>query len=105
MDAPWVTTPAAAPALAFAAAGGDPLALSGALGSRFGLDAAQRAAVLTQIELRATAFSQVAVAVPPSGVVAPTPVITTVVMSVPSKSVGAANRRPRHQQHYISCLP
>ena len=62
MDAPWVTTPAAAPALAFAAAGGDPLALSGALGSRFGLDAAQRAAVLTQIELRARAASRWGVA-------------------------------------------
>lgn len=58
MDGHWITSPDAEPALAFAAAGGDPLALSAALGSRFGLGPEQRAAVLTQVELRARAASR-----------------------------------------------
>ena len=55
MAGQWITSPDAQPALAFAAAGGDPLTVSAALGSRFGLDADQRAEVLTQVDLRARA--------------------------------------------------
>ena len=58
MDGHWITSPAAAEPLRFAAAGGDPLALSGALERRFGLDPAQRAAVLTQSELRERAATR-----------------------------------------------
>ena len=55
MDGHWITSPEAEAAIGFAAAGGDPLALSEALGKRFGLAPEQRAAVLTQVDLRARA--------------------------------------------------
>lgn len=58
MDGQWITTAAAAPALASAAGGGAPLALAASLERRFGLTPDQRAAVLTQIDLRARAAAR-----------------------------------------------
>lgn len=58
MDGQWITTDAAAPALASAAGGGAPLALAAALEREFGLTPEQRAAVLTQTELRARAAAR-----------------------------------------------
>ncbi len=60
MTVPWICSPAAAEALAFAQAAvvagpSDPLRLGAALERRFGLSSQQRAAVLTQAELRARA--------------------------------------------------
>ena len=52
MDGHWITSADAQAPLAFAASGGNALAISAALGNRFGLDPSQRADVLTQIELR-----------------------------------------------------
>lgn len=57
MEAPWIASAEAAPALAFAADAQDrdPLRLGAALERRFGLTPEQRSAVLTQAELRARA--------------------------------------------------